>query len=88
MLRVQFLTILVISVMLSALSVIDAKHKERKMFLVLQQAQQERDDLNEEWHRLQLEQSSIDIHARIEKLAHEKLGMYRPRQSEIKVLIK
>lgn len=88
MFRIQILTVLIISVMLSALSVIDAKHKERKLFLVLQEAQRSRDELNEEWKRLQLEQSSIDIHAHIETLAHDKLNMYRPRPGEIVILKK
>ncbi len=88
MIRFQLLTILIISVMLSALSVIDAKHKERKLFLVLQHAQQSRDALNEEWRRLQLEQSSIDIHARIEKMAHDKLDMYRPSARDMEILVK
>jgi len=87
-LRIQILTVLIISVMLSALSVIDAKHKERKLFLVLQEAQRNRDELNEEWKRRQREQSSIDIHAHIETLAHDRWNMYRPKPGEIKILTK
>jgi cell division protein FtsL len=62
----------------SAVSVVYARHESRKLFVGLQQLERERDNLNIEWGRLQLEQGAWSSHGRIERIAREKLEMRMP----------
>lgn len=65
-------------VVVSALAVVYAKHQSRKLFMELQTLQKSRDDMAIEWGQLQLEQSTLVTHGRIENTAHTKLGMMLP----------
>ncbi len=69
------LTALLIS---SAMGVVYVKHQSRVSFVEYQQLVSERDILDVEWGRLQLEQSTWATHGRIEKMSREKLGMINP----------
>ena len=70
--------VLIGAVVLSALAVVYAKHQSRKLFIELQTLQKSRDDMAVEWGQLQLEQSTLVTHGRIENTAHTKLGMILP----------
>ena len=70
-------------VIASALSVVWAKHESRKLFVTLQKLERVRDDLNVEWGRLQLEQSTWATHGRIEAVAREQLAMQLPQAESI-----
>lgn len=61
-----------------ALSVVTANHKARKLFIELDREQSRMHQLEVEWGQLQLEQSTWAGHARIEKIAREKLQMKVP----------
>ena len=50
----------------------------RVLFVQLQEAQGLRDQLNIDWGRLQLEQSTWATHGRIEKIVRERLNMKLP----------
>lgn len=69
---------LIAAVVLSALAVVYAKHQSRKLFIELQTLQKGRDDMAIEWGQLQLEQSTLVTHGRIENTARVKLGMMLP----------
>jgi cell division protein FtsL len=69
------LVVLVIGWMLSALGVVYAKHESRKLFIELQDLRVERDKMNIEFGKLQLEQSTWAAHGRIERIARNKLHM-------------
>ncbi len=64
-----------VMVMLSALAVVYVKHENRKLFVQLHELQKDRDTLNIEWGRLQLEQSTWATNGRIEHLARKQLDM-------------
>jgi len=70
--------VLIGAVVLSALAMVYAKHQSRKLFIELQTLQKSRDDMAIEWGQLQLEQSTLVTHGRIENIAHAKLGMMLP----------
>lgn len=70
----------------SALAVVWARHEGRVLFVELQSLQAERDRLNVEWGRLQLEQSAWATKGRIERIAREDLSMQRPSDVEIVVV--
>jgi cell division protein FtsL len=70
--------ILLTAVLGSALGVVYAKHSSRTLFVELRDAEQEIDRLNVEWGQLQLEQSTLANHGRIEGVAARELKMYVP----------
>lgn len=78
--------VLVIAVLGSGIAVIYAKHINRKLFIEFQALQNERDDMNMEWGRLQLEQSTFSTHSYVDRIAREKLGMELPAQEEIVIV--
>ena len=69
------LAILVPLVLGSALSVVYAKHQSRKLFVQLNELQQQRDVMNVEWGQLQLELSTWATNGRIEQMARQRLRM-------------
>ncbi|MBD3669374.1 MAG: cell division protein FtsL [Gammaproteobacteria bacterium] len=77
---------LLAAVMFSAIGVVYANHMERTLFVTLQGLQTERDNLNLDWGRLQLEQSTWATHARIEGIARKQLGMSQPNFDEVVVI--
>ena len=72
----------VIVVLSSALALVYSKHNNRNLFIALQQLQSERDSLNVEWGRLQLEQSTFATHSYIEGTARRELQMELPTQKD------
>ncbi len=62
----------------SSLGVVFSTHQARLLFVELQGLQKVRDEMNTQWGRLQLEQSTWATHGRIEKIANNKLEMVIP----------
>jgi cell division protein FtsL len=81
------LLLLAASVFVSAIGVVYSIHQSRKLFVQLQTLQAQRDEMDVEWGRLQLEQSTWATDARIEALASSKLDMIIPAPSAI-VMVK
>ncbi len=81
--KIIFILILLIVTFSSAISVVYVKHYNRKLFVELQQLEKQRDDMEVEWGQLQLEQNTWATHARIERIAREKLQMITPDTSDI-----
>lgn len=82
-LQLTLLSGLVLAVVLSAVAVVYSKHQSRKLFVELQALYQQIDELDIEWGRLQLEQSTWSSHGRIEGIARKKLNMTLPKANEI-----
>jgi cell division protein FtsL len=70
--------ILVVIALACALSIVASNHRARKLFIELDREQTRMKALDIEWGQLQLEQSTWANHARIEKIAREKLQMKTP----------
>ena len=81
MVRLNFFLILI--VLACALSLVSANHRSRKLFTELEAVQKRMRDLDVEWGQLQLEQSTVAAHVRVEKAAREKLGMKLPAPGQI-----
>ena len=79
---------LYVVIFLTALQVVIARHEARRLFVELQELEKVRDEINEEWGRLQLEQSTWAINDRIEAVARTKLEMKMPERSSVVVLAK
>ncbi|MDA8328273.1 MAG: cell division protein FtsL [Betaproteobacteria bacterium] len=84
LMRWQF--VLLMTVVLCALSLIKSQHQARRAFISLQQAQSQQIQLDEEWGRLQLEQSTWAMHARVGKIASEQLQMQLPDARQMRVV--
>ena len=77
---------LAILVLASSLGVVYAKHQSRKLFVELDTLKKERDEMNVEWGRLQLEQSTLATHSRIEQTAKKRLNMVTPEYEEVLIV--
>lgn len=75
-----------LAVVASALAVVYARHESRKAFIELQALYAERDELDIDWDRLLIEQSTWATHARIEQIARERLRMRVPDPAEIVIV--
>lgn len=70
----------------TALACVWAVHANRVSFSRLQALEAERDEMNIEWGRLQIEQASWSTHARIERVARERLRMRLPEPHEVVIV--
>jgi cell division protein FtsL len=84
--RVAILVLLLAGVVASGIAVVQARHQHRQLFVELTALERERDELNIEFGRMQLEQATwADTH-RIEQIARSKLGMKYPEAADLRVL--
>ena len=67
----------------SALGVVASQHQARKFYAELEREQTRMHGLEVEWDQLQLEQSTWAAHARVEKIARERLGMRVPTPGQV-----
>jgi cell division protein FtsL len=74
------------AVLASAAGVVFAKHQARTLFVELERLSAERDRLNIEWGRLQLEQSAWSAHGFVEQVANRQLKMTLPSATEVKIV--
>jgi cell division protein FtsL len=82
----QLVAVLWLAVLVSALGVVYGKQEARTRFNELQKLTDRRDDLDIEWGQLQLEQSTWATHGRVERVAHDELGMITPQPSELRIV--
>ncbi len=78
--------VLWVAVLGSAAGVVYVKHQARTLFVELEKLSNERDRLNIEWGRLQLEQSSWSAHGFVEQVASRQLRMTMPSATEVKIV--
>jgi len=78
--------LLALAVFASALAVVYAKHENRRLFVELQGLQTARDEMNVEWGQLQLEQSTLATHARIDAAARTQLDMIAPAPDTVVIV--
>jgi cell division protein FtsL len=83
-----FLILLGTAVFFSAVKVVIARHDTRKLFVEIQKLEKDRDSLNEEWGRLQLEQSTWATDARIESVSKTELHMIEPVTRSVTLISK
>jgi cell division protein FtsL len=82
----QLVAVLWVAVLVSALGVVYGKQEARNRFNELQKLTDRRDDLDIEWGQLQLEQSTWATHGRVERVAHDDLGMVTPQPSDLRIV--
>jgi len=67
--------VLAVALVLCALSLVNAQYQARQLFIELERAQTATRQLEIEWAQLQLDQSTLGKHARIEANAIRDLNM-------------
>lgn len=67
--------LLTIVLVVCALSLVNAQYKARSLFIEIERAQSAAKQLDLEWAQLQLDQSTLGKHARIETSARRDLNM-------------
>ena len=82
-LRNFILTILIFAVLGTGIAVVYARQQHRQAYVQLTRLQKQRDELNIEFSRLQLEQATWAETNRIEQVASERLGMVFPQAAEL-----
>ena len=85
-LRAAVLFLLIVAAIVSAIGVVQIRHESRQRYIELRSLHAERDELNIEYGRLQLEQATWAEMSRIERVAREELGLVRPDPSRITVV--
>lgn len=75
--------VLILVLLACSLSTVSSNHRARKLFTELEATQRSMRDLDVEWGQLQLEQSTLAAHVRIEQAARQKLGMRPPAAGQI-----
>lgn len=78
--------VLMVLGILSTFAVIHVTHDCRAMYARLQVLESSQWYLQEDYGRLLLEHSTWASHYRVEKVAHEELGMQAPALEQVKVL--
>ena len=77
--------ILALVLMVCALAMVQAQHRSRTYFVELERLKKEARALDEQWGKLQLEQSTWANPARVDSLARTRLGLVAPPQERVHV---
>jgi cell division protein FtsL len=81
-----FLLMLLAAVLGSAVGVVWTRHESRVLFVSLTQLQNQRDEINIEYGKLELEQATHAEPRRIDDEARQKLAMFNPNPQDIRLL--
>lgn len=80
------LGVLLLAVVASGIAVVWARHQDRTAFVQLSRLQNQRDALNVEFGRLELEQATWASPSRIETIARARLGMISPPPASVEMI--
>ena len=78
--------LLLLAVVASGIAVVWARHQDRVAFMQLTQLQAQRDALNVEFGKFELEQATWASPSRIEQIARAQLGMISPPSSSVEMI--
>lgn len=84
-LNTVFITLMV-AVLFSAFTIVYFKDLNRRYFIQYQNLQQVRQQYENEWSKLLLEQSTWSTQARIQRIAQQQLNMVYPKQQNIVII--
>ncbi len=84
--RSAVLWLLITAALASAVAVVEVRHRTRRAFVQLQALERERDRLQVEWGRLQLELGAWGTQDRVLRIARERLGMRTPTLADTVVV--
>lgn len=76
-----------VAVLATAAGAVYSRHRARELFVELESLHRQHDNIEIEWGRLQLEQSTWSAHAFVERVATTRLKMASPDPAQIQVLL-
>ena len=85
-LRNFVITLLLLAIVTSGIAVVYARQQHRQAYIELNRLVTQRDEVNLEFSRLQLEQATWAETNRIEQVATQRLGMISPQGDSVVVL--
>jgi cell division protein FtsL len=77
--------VLALALVACALAVIQSQHRSRTYFVELERLKKEARVLDEQWGKLQLEQSTWANLARVDTLARTRLGLIAPPDDRVRI---
>lgn len=80
------IAVALVAALTSAISVVWARNESRELFIQLTDLQNERDHLNIEYGRLELEDATWADPARVASVARRQLGMVNPDPAKIRMV--
>ena len=80
------IVLLFVAVMGSAIASIYAKHESRQLFTEFQALTTERDRMEVDWGKLQIEQSTWSTYGRVEQVARDQMDMREPSPKQVSLL--
>ncbi|HKI74082.1 MAG TPA: cell division protein FtsL [Pseudomonadales bacterium] len=78
--------LLVAAVVVSSLGVVYTAHETRQAYAQLQDLQENRDSLDNEYEKLLLEQGAWANYSRVDRVSHDQLKMTSPKPEDIVVV--
>lgn len=78
--------LLLVLAIFCALGVVTSQHKARKLFVELQNEKERAQQMDAEWGRLQLEQSTLAMPGRVESRARQQLQMQIPQNEQVRYI--
>ena len=78
--------VLAACVVASGIWIVDVEHRSRRLFIETEGLSRELDRLQVEWGQLQIEQSTLGTHSRIEALARQRLHLTEPSDNQLVVV--
>ena len=85
-LRASIFFVIFAATIASAIGVVQVRHEGRQRYIELRSLHAERDELNVEYGRMQLEQATWAEMSRVERMAREELGLVQPDPKNITVV--
>jgi cell division protein FtsL len=85
---IAVLVLLLAAVCASAVGVVYARQESRSLFVELTRLTADRDDLNFEYGRLELEQATAAEANRVEQIARSRFGMVSPQAAATVVVLR
>jgi cell division protein FtsL len=78
--------ILLVAIIATSLVVVYSRHQDRKLFIELQALGYDKDAMDVEYGQLQLEQSTLTTHGKVEQAARTRLGMVSPSPQQVQII--
>lgn len=85
-LRASVFFVVIAATIASAIGVVQVRHEGRQSYIQLRSLVAERDELNVEYGRMQLEQATWAEMSRVERMARDELGLVPPDPKNIQVV--
>jgi cell division protein FtsL len=86
--RIELTAVLLLATLVatSGIWAVASKHESRRLFAEIEGLKREQDRLQVDWRQLQLEQSTLGAHARVESIAREQLELADPLPQQLRIV--